>query len=202
MLLSVLIMKLSAKCKTYAENFSKILIFGDFNSRTKTLRDFIEIDEYIFSSNDAEDLVEESNGELSYFTDDRNNARLDRTNSDKGVNNYGYKLIDFCKNNSMYILNGRTGSDQYVGKVTCKNVSTVDYFISSPNIVPRMKEFYINEFSDIISDAHCLITLELCVHLLRKIQSHRMNPLNVSDFGIPVVLILLLVILTKMKLTS
>ena len=42
--------------------------------------------------------------------------------------NYGYKFIVFCKDNSLSILNGRLDGSS---KVTCKNVSTVDYFLCS-----------------------------------------------------------------------
>ena len=35
------------------------------------------------------------------------NLRLHRQNSDTRVNNYGYRLIDFCIDNNMHIINGR-----------------------------------------------------------------------------------------------
>ena len=42
---------------------------------------------------------------------------------------------DFCKNNDLYIVNSRLGSDKNIGEVTCRNRSTVDYVIASVNIL-------------------------------------------------------------------
>ena len=54
-------------------------------------------------------------------------SSLNRTNSDKSINNYGYKLIDFCKLNSMYIINGRPEGDNSPGACKCKKVSCINY---------------------------------------------------------------------------
>ena len=42
-----------------------------------------------------------------------------RNSCDNIVNTYGRKLLEFCKNNKMFILNGRLGNDR-VGKPTTK----------------------------------------------------------------------------------
>ena len=52
---------------------------------------------------------------------------LERMSSDIHRNDYGYKLIELCKNNNLYIVNGRIGET----KLTCKDSSTVDYIICS-----------------------------------------------------------------------
>ena len=42
-------------------------------------------------------------------------------------------------------MNGRAGSVKYLGKFTCKNVSTVDYIIISINLFQKVegsKRFY------------------------------------------------------------
>ena len=58
------------------------------------------------------------------------NFRLHRQNSETVVNNYGYRLIDFCIDNDLLIINGRGNCNS--SNVTCKNVSTVDYFYHLP----------------------------------------------------------------------
>ena len=56
---------------------------------------------------------------------------LHRFVKDTHVNNFGYKLVEFCKNNDLYLVNGRVGSDKAVGGLTCKNSSTADYVVAS-----------------------------------------------------------------------
>ena len=61
---------------------------------------------------------------------ERQNLNEKRISQDKAKpNNYGYKLIDFCKNNNFVILNGRCGKDKHVGKTTSKNCSVIDYIL-------------------------------------------------------------------------
>ena len=59
------------------------------------------------------------------------NIPTERKNADLHTNSYGYQLIEFCKNNDLFILNGRVGDDVNPPKLTCKNSSTVDYVIST-----------------------------------------------------------------------
>jgi hypothetical protein len=51
------------------------------------------------------------------------------TSKDKGKNRYGNFLLDFCKGNNVFIMNGRLGKDQ-IGNLTCRNTSVVDYCLS------------------------------------------------------------------------
>ena len=56
--------------------------------------------------------------------------QLDRVSQDIGrPTNDGYKLLRLCKNNNLYIANGRSGLDKGVGKLTCKNSSLIDYIM-------------------------------------------------------------------------
>jgi len=59
---------------------------------------------------------------------------VNREHQAKTINNHDHKLIDFLQRNRLYILNGRVKGD-YSGKATCKNVSSVDYFICSPDLL-------------------------------------------------------------------
>ena len=89
------------------------------------------------------------------------NIPLTRQNADNSINTYGRNLIDFCINNNIFILNGRLNNDQLVPKLTSKDNSTVDYFISSACIFEQINEFEVHEFSNLYSDAHCSPTLSL-----------------------------------------
>jgi len=97
-----------------------------------------------------------------YILDDLDILRL-RNNPDYTVNNYGRKLISFCKNNNMFVLNGRVGKDQ-AGKTTSKNDSVVDYAISSAHLLGKVEDFEIIEFSKLFSDIHSPVSLSIsCV---------------------------------------
>ena len=41
---------------------------------------------------------------------------IERKVTDTNTNNFGYKLVDFCKSNSLYLLIGRIGRDRITGK--------------------------------------------------------------------------------------
>ena len=98
---------------------------GDFNARTKNLRDTIELDE-----NNTPQMI---SSKVKYI----------RNNQDNKTNKYGRKLINFCIKTSSFIANGRTLGD-FQGKLTCyaqHGTSTVDYAIISETMYP-----YINIF--------------------------------------------------------
>lgn len=48
------------------------------------------------------------------------------------INNYGHKLLEFCKNLDLYIVNGRISNNQFVGAVTTSKNTLIDYAIVSP----------------------------------------------------------------------
>lgn len=77
-------------------NCSSVLMLGDFNSRTRHLSDYIMPDHAVFENTNQSEIFEELQAELSYF-ENNNRFVLHRQNSDAGVNNYGYRMIDFCK---------------------------------------------------------------------------------------------------------
>ena len=81
---------------------------------------------------------------------------------------YGYNLLNMCKNNDLFILNGRIGSDFTCPTLTCKNKSPVDYFISSAHILPIIKDLQVHEFSCLLSDAHSPVSFAIDVNYIRK----------------------------------
>ena len=73
---------------------------------------------------DLDHITDINNHMYEYEKLPLHNVPLDRASEDIGrCNTYGYKLINFCKNNSLFILNGRIniGSDKGLSKVTCNN---------------------------------------------------------------------------------
>ena len=89
---------------------------------------------------------------------------------DKGINQYGRRFLDFCKTNTLYIVNGRIGEDRYHGRVTCKGDSThgtvdhVDDMVASPQLFTRILQFQIDEFSPLFSDVHSALHVSIHVH--------------------------------------
>ena len=101
---------------------------------------------------------------------------LNRNCVDPSTNGYGYSLVDFCKNNNLFILNGRIGNDRDRPQLTCKNSSVVDYFISSAHIMPNILDLHVHEFSSLYSDAHCLIELTLIIQTTDNPSHSENNP--------------------------
>ena len=139
------------------EHFStkgNVILCGDFNARTGTMEDYIQMD----GDNNVYTMP-------SYYMTD---AVSKRYSSDSITQKYGRKLINICIDNNIYILNGRTLGDLQ-GSPTCfspKGKSVVDYFICSQNIMPMVIKFHVdklNMFSD-----HC--PLKLSVHLPIQIE--------------------------------
>ncbi|KAK3098699.1 hypothetical protein FSP39_022200 [Pinctada imbricata] len=112
-----------SRIKSLSDN---VIIMGDFNSRTSTHSDIVYSDDFLCNQVGIDDELLE---ELNYvkLLIDAQIISYDRCNEDKVLNNYGRKLIDFCKSNNVVILNGRFGEDRMVGKVTCKDVRITSY---------------------------------------------------------------------------
>lgn len=143
---------------SFTEPYTCICMFGDNNSRTKNIQDYIETDDFIFEAHNLQEINEEFMDEMRFFNG--SNVSEKRNNSDKTVNNYGNKFIDFLHAKNMFILNGRTVGD-LIGKVTSNDVSTIDYFISSANLLPTIDSLYVHEYCPMLSDVHCAVSLTL-----------------------------------------
>ena len=83
-------------------NSKTLLLCGDFNSRTSNLEDFVHADSFINEMYGNYELTRDDFEILNSF--ERNNIALIRVNADTIVNAYGYKMIEFCKNNDVFIL--------------------------------------------------------------------------------------------------
>ncbi|CAC5367388.1 unnamed protein product [Mytilus coruscus] len=129
----------------------------DFNSRTASLQDFNDlVDTDDFLAQNLIDINEFSNVNIL----DKLDIQRKRHSVDLSVNTYGRKLIQLCKNNNMYIMNGRIGNDEE-GKPTSKNTSVIDYAISTADVFYLVKNFDVLPFSNLYSDIHCPLELVL-----------------------------------------
>ena len=84
---------------------------------------------------------------------------LERNSVDLNTNVYGYQLTEFCKNNSVFILNGRL--DYHERKLTCKHSTTVDYFVSTAFNFGLLSSLTTYPFDTLLSDTHCPVSLTL-----------------------------------------
>lgn len=129
-----------------------VLLLGDFNARTGTLNDFINI------SNDI------CNGPALKSNDCTNGTR---NNEDRAKpSKRGKELIAMCKDLDMSILNGRTPGDAY-GRITCfrpNGCSVVDYGICSNDFINNVLFFKVNTPLPLISD-HSAIQVSISVDI-------------------------------------
>ena len=125
-----------------------ILICGDMNARTGTLKDYIE--------NDSDLPVDIP---LNYTID----QEVPRQSKDTGVNPQGRILLDLCISARMRIINGRTTGDS-AGEYTCytpRGCSVVDYLIVSADLLPKIVNFRVGTLPD-YSD-HCPLVFNVPV---------------------------------------
>ena len=102
-------------------------MLGDFNSRTADDPDFIEI----FINEHEIDFTQFVENDLAIL----DTLKIDRKRKsmDAGKNRSGNILLELCRGNNLFIVNGRIGDDYLEsGRLTCRNSSVVDYYICSP----------------------------------------------------------------------
>jgi hypothetical protein len=119
--------EIQGELDSFSNKYSSVCLLGDWNSRIRNMKDYIEPDFDLFHENGLDDLYYEFQSDMECFKD--TNINLERVSQDKSCNNFGYKFIEFLQFNNFLILNGRTKGD-LIGKNTCKSSSTVDYVCS------------------------------------------------------------------------
>ena len=150
---------------SFSRKYNNVALVGDFNSRTGTLSDIVELDENLFeilNIDEVADFVNENVNVVNKFT--QKGIPHQRYSEDKtNVNNYGRKLIELCKRCSLYIANGRLHCDKLIGKNTCKDASLVDYLILSPIVFDYVSEFEVFDFNPMFSDVHNQLHFSFCI---------------------------------------
>ena len=86
---------------------------------------------------------------------------------DKGKNNSGKLLINLCKGQNLFIMNGRVGSDINIGELTCRNASAVDYFICTTSLIKCIDDLTVLDFSKCCSDVHTPLSITLKATFLK-----------------------------------
>lgn len=135
---------------------------GDFNARTNTDEDYC-LDDDLHAVKD--------------FLDYPSDSPIDRNNCDKApVDKHGEQLLSLCKSSGLRILNGRSLGD-YFGRYTCYSYSgqpsTIDYMLSSADLLDNIQCFYVNE-PDILS-IHCKLSCIIKTGDFNRIQSVDQN---------------------------
>ena len=143
-----------------SNNCASVIMLGDYNSRVRIMPDFMLPDSDIFQYNGLKETCAELRNDLCYFEQNLRFVSLQRQNPDGSMNNYGYRLIDFCCDNSIYIMNDRTKGNSSEQN-TCKNVSTVDYFLVSPPLFKYVNMLNVLEFCELFSDVRCAFSMVL-----------------------------------------
>lgn len=145
----------------YTAESKNIFLFGDFNSRTGVACDYVKCDEIISEIQGNNELYLENLNILNMF--ESNKIPLQRKSVDSITNVYGSQLIEFCKYNNIFMLNGRFDLDYTSPKLTCKDSSVVDYILTSAYNFEMICSFEILEFNCLYSDAHCPLSLSMCI---------------------------------------
>ena len=121
--------QLSRSIKTH-----RIIMVGDFNARTGSLKEVI---------------------------DDRENIP-DRYNMDTRINTYGKRLVETCIGSGVFLINGRYYADRQKGSYTYYNrmgKSTFDYLLMSQLSVNLLRDFKIGQLS--VDSDHCPLLFSL-----------------------------------------
>ena len=122
---------------------------GDFNVHTLTLSDFC----YTYDDDDDDQAtVGVPYANLSDYDIPTGRANQDIT-SDR--NSYGRKMVEICKNNQVFIFNGRLEEDCGVGKSTTTYRITIDYVLGSPSVMQLVETFKVLDYDPMLSDIHC-----------------------------------------------
>ena len=108
-----------------------VIISGDVNARTGKLTDYVKLDHYFSDMFDFDDEIANFINKTEML--ENLNIPLTRSTTDTKTNNSGYWLIDLCKNNNLFIINGRVGKDKGFGLKTFRYTSTIDYTICTAN---------------------------------------------------------------------
>ena len=133
-----------------------IFITGDLNARTGILTDYVQLDEFLAEEFELDD-------ETAHFFDkttilERLKIPLSRTSNDIKTNNIGYWLVNICKNNNLFIVNGRVGKNRDIVSKTFRDQSVLDHTLCTADCFYFLQQFEIIELDEIFSDGHSLLS--------------------------------------------
>ena len=144
---------ITSKCT----QFEYVLITGDANAHTAVLADYDNYDDFLFSQLDVD---EETLSPIRQVDELRKmGIPIDRKSKCSKINRNGRVLLDICKFNGIFIVNGRIG--KYSDKFTFRDVSVIDYSICTPKLLQLVNDFEIIELDTLFSDGHCLLSMSI-----------------------------------------
>ena len=144
-------------------NHKYVMLAGDFNSRTGHLSDFSRSDHFLLNHFNIE--LEDQSALDQHSILENLSIPLELSSEDSITNALGSRLIDICRNNNLFILNGRVHKDT-TGRFTFKYNSVIDYIISTADCFQHISNFDVTKTDTLLSDGHSLLHLEIGSKLL------------------------------------
>ena len=127
-------------------------LVGDINGRTGTLRDYTITDRYY---HDIFEIDDESQSFINKTSILENvSIPLARSSLDHKTNTSGLRFIEVCRNNNLFIFNGRLFQDKNNGAFTFRDRSVIDYAVSTAECLKYIEDFEITLTDSIFSDGH------------------------------------------------
>ena len=99
------ILSLEREITSVCSNNKYVLITGDINARTAKLSDYIRADDFLSDVFDFDNETRSFFDKVNIFK--QYNIPTERESRDNKTNNTGNWLIETCKNNNLFIVNGR-----------------------------------------------------------------------------------------------
>jgi len=139
--------------------YKYVFLVGDTNGRTGRLKDFTQTDNYL---NEYLQIDAEAQAYLNKHALLENlPIPLERCSQDQRTNTHGIRLIELCRNNNLFILNGRLFKDRHLGSFTFRDKSTIDYVIASAECFEFITEFEITVTDSLFSDGHSGLSFQI-----------------------------------------
>ena len=140
---------------------------GDLNARTGIVPEFQN-----FDLNHTAAEIYGIDDDVINFIDNAHELRnngipLFRKSMDKTKNNFGNQLLQCCKNNNLYICNGRLEQSD-IGAFTCIKGSVIDYLISNINGLTRVKDFTVHDYVPTLSDVHSAVSFMINIQFIKR----------------------------------
>ncbi|MCG8112934.1 MAG: reverse transcriptase domain-containing protein [Candidatus Thiodiazotropha taylori] len=152
-------LNLEREITSVCSNNKYIYLTGDLNARTARLEDYTRADTFLSDMFDYDTETRSFFDKVSIL--ENYNIPTDRASKDNKTNNTGRWLAEVCKNNNLFIVNGRVGKDKYEGAPTFKDKSVIDYTISTAECFSFIAGFEIIDLDPLFSDGHALISWSL-----------------------------------------
>ena len=147
-----------------------VLLLGDFNARIQTKEDFLDVDDFFAEHFNFDESLRQFYN-ISSLLENFNMTKF-RASKDKTANNEGNILLETCKSNNLFILNGRCGKDKNVGAFTFKQCSVIDYIIVSSQALKFVCNFEIQELDSLYTDGHALLQTALKFKNIQRNMPH------------------------------